>query len=97
MSVALPREPQLPTYRVPERLDPPAGEASEEEPPSESSVTLTDVSGIGPVYATRLAAAGVNTVEDLAGANPEEIAEAVEAPMGRVQRWIDAARQMTDA
>lgn len=96
MSVAIPREPEIPTFQVPERLPPPAEPAPEEDEAdlSESPPTLTDVEGIGPVYATRLASAGVNTVADLAAADPEQVAKAVEAPVGRVQRWIDAAGGM---
>lgn len=94
VSVALPREPQLPTFTVPEG---PAGtgraeatpESDEEGEPAAPS--LTDISGIGPVYATRLASAGIHTVEQLAVADAEKVAEAADVPLARAQRWVEEA------
>lgn len=96
MSVALPREPQRPTFRVPER--PPRAQESPVEPPAPdeepSPHSITDVSGIGPVYATRLEAAGVATLADLAAADAEAVAEAAEVAVTRATGWIESARHI---
>ncbi|MFB6184652.1 MAG: class III poly(R)-hydroxyalkanoic acid synthase subunit PhaC [Haloarculaceae archaeon] len=47
------------------------------------------VSGIGPTYAERLRAAGIETVADLKAADVATVAEAAEAPEGRVAAWLD--------
>lgn len=96
VSVAIPREPQPPALRMPDRSPPappaPAPEA-EEEPTSQG---VTDVNGIGPVFATRLEAAGITTLSDLAGANDEEVADAAEVTVRRAQGWIESARRLLD-
>jgi polyhydroxyalkanoate synthase len=60
--------------------------------------TLTDdedaddvdtVNGIGPTYAERLQAAGIETTADLAAADAETVAEAAEVSASRAQDWID--------
>lgn len=93
ISVAIPREPRPPAFRVPDH--PPA------PPPSEplavaddTSGTITDVSGIGPVYATRLGGHGLNTLADLADASPEQVAAAAQVGTGRAEGWIEAARSL---
>ena len=54
---------------------------------------LTSVKGIGPVYRTRLNAAGITTFSDLAGAKAAAIAEKVDVPEARVADWIAQAAQ----
>ena len=49
------------------------------------------VKGIGPAYAERLRDAGVETVGDLATADPDELAEQVDLSAKRVGRWVDTA------
>lgn len=94
VSVTLPREPEPPALRRPSQVDrPPAGpsgEASGTAPPP----NVTDVSGIGPVYATRLEAAGVATVSDLAESQPDRVAEAAEVTVTRARGWIESARDL---
>jgi predicted flap endonuclease-1-like 5' DNA nuclease len=52
------------------------------------------VDGIGPTYAERLREAGIDSVDALLDADPDEVAAATEASPGRVERWLDAARKL---
>ncbi|MFB6269680.1 MAG: helix-hairpin-helix domain-containing protein [Halobacterium sp.] len=65
------------------------GETDEET--GEAAESVSTVKGIGPAYASRLEDAGVETVGDLAGADPEELAERVDLSPKRVGRWVDSA------
>ncbi len=69
-------EPQEPDTTVPD------------ETPSEP---VDSIKGIGPSYAKKLGEAGVNTVDDLAGAEPETLAEQTGIAESRIQNWIDQA------
>lgn len=98
VSVAIPREPQPPALRAPDRpirptadQEPPATEEHQEEPTVQS---VTDVTGIGPVYATRLEAAGIATLSDLARNEAETVAEAAEVPVSRAAGWIESAQAL---
>jgi predicted flap endonuclease-1-like 5' DNA nuclease len=93
LSVAIPREPQQPAFRVPERPSRSRPEAKEEEP---SPHGVTDVNGIGPVYATRLEAAGVTTLSDLARSDAEDIAKAADVTAARAGSWIESARALLE-
>ncbi|SDF30896.1 class III poly(R)-hydroxyalkanoic acid synthase subunit PhaC [Halorientalis regularis] len=86
----------------PEAGGPPAedDEIEVETPESEDGeqATLTDeegadsvdtVNGIGPTYAERLEAAGIETTADLAAADAATVAEAAEVSASRAQDWID--------
>lgn len=59
-----------------------------------SASKLTDITGIGPAYEARLQAAGINTVEDLAGADAGSLAEQVEVIGGvsTIEDWISQAQ-----
>lgn len=98
VSVAIPREPERPAFRVPEPsvpgAEPVEADRRGEERPTSPSVT--DVSGIGPVYATRLEAAGVATLPDLAKSAPEDVAEAAEVPVARARSWIESAQALLE-
>jgi predicted flap endonuclease-1-like 5' DNA nuclease len=52
------------------------------------------VRGIGPTYADRLGEAGVETTADLLAADVSTLADAADAPEGRVEAWRDRARQL---
>ena len=52
---------------------------------------LTDVAGVGPAYADRLRAAGVETVADLAAADPVVLAGEADIPEGRLREIVAAA------
>lgn len=53
--------------------------------------TLQDLKGIGPSYETKLSEAGVETVDDLADADAEELSDETGLSSKRLQRWIDRA------
>ena len=100
VSVALPREPQLPTFKVPDGpIEPDSSAAADEDEsdppqatePQPDAPSLTDISGIGPVYATRLASAGIHTIEQLAEARQRKWRRQPTSP-DRAERWIEAAR-----
>lgn len=84
VSVAISREPVPPAFRETPPPMPPA--------PTTPSPDITTVSGIGPVYATRLEAAGISTTADLAASKAEQVAAAAEVPLSRAVGWIEAAK-----
>lgn len=53
---------------------------------------VSSVKGIGPAYASRLEDAGVETVADLAAADPEDLAGRIDLSPKRVGRWVDNAQ-----
>lgn len=62
------------------------------EPPSNQDTSdLTVVKGIGPVTARKLNAAGVTSTGQLAGSDPEALAEATGSSVSTVERWVAAA------
>ncbi|MCL7418501.1 MAG: class III poly(R)-hydroxyalkanoic acid synthase subunit PhaC [Halalkalicoccus sp.] len=52
---------------------------------------LEAVSGIGPSYADRLTEAGIETIADLAAADPADLAERTDLSTERVRDWVEAA------
>lgn len=79
ISLAVPREPQPPTFRVVPSLQ----DAGED---------LTLISGIGPVYAARLRNAGFTTLALVAAADPERLGEAAGVPTARAEPWVAQAK-----
>lgn len=77
ISVATSREPEPPTFR--------------KETPA--ALIVDSIEGIGPVFAERLTSAGLGTVEALASATPDQVAEAAGVSAARARTWIDLARQ----
>ena len=67
--------------------------APEPAPDAGSEDDLSEINGIGPVYKTRLAEAGIASFGALAAADASEVAEQIEVPVSRVQAWIDTARR----
>ncbi len=53
---------------------------------------VEEITGIGPTYAQRLQAAGIETVEDLVDADPATVAEATNAAESRVDDWLAQAQ-----
>jgi len=80
ISLALPREPEPPTFRV-----------GPGEPPDD----LTEIKGIGAVFASRLAAMGITSFRDLSSANSQDVAEHIDTQASRVDDWIAQARLRT--
>jgi polyhydroxyalkanoate synthase subunit PhaC len=75
-------------------------EERESDSDEESQSTLSDVEedadleridGIGPSYAERLAEAGIDDPEDLAEADPEDLAERIDVGVSRVEGWVEQA------
>ncbi|PSQ20450.1 hypothetical protein BRD04_08480 [Halobacteriales archaeon QS_9_67_17] len=66
----------------------PAPEAGEE-----GHQHVESVSGIGPAYANRLADAGVESVDDLATADADALAEETGISAKRIGRWIERAEE----
>ena len=56
---------------------------------------LTDIEGIGAARASKLEGAGIKTLEDLAGAIPQEIAEIVGVSNPVASGWIKKAEEIT--
>lgn len=78
----------------------PAPEATDEtggdvgQPPG-GTTPVDSIKGVGPTYAERLEDVGVETVADLAAADPEDLSERVDHPHftpGRLSGWIEQAR-----
>ena len=75
----------------------PAPEAPTDTPPRFRSGTtptgddLTEIKGIGPAFASRLAETGIASFDDLADQDADSLADAVNTTPDTAQRWIDAA------
>jgi polyhydroxyalkanoate synthase len=80
VSVATSREPEPPTVRTPR-----AG----------AGQSIEVIDGIGPVFATRLAEAGMEDIASLAEASPDSVAEAAGVSGARARSWIEQAQQST--
>jgi predicted flap endonuclease-1-like 5' DNA nuclease len=66
--------------------------ADESTPDGPSGQSVDTIKGIGPAYADRLSALGIETVADLADAEPDYVAEETDISIGRVSNWIERAR-----
>lgn len=77
ISVAISREPEPPAFKA-------------EKP---KSATVDTIDGIGPTYAERLTNAGLGTVDALAAASPDMVAEAASVSTTRARSWIELAGQ----
>lgn len=77
ISIAAPREPQPPTFRV--------------VPPIKEADDLTEITGIGATYAGRLAEAGIRSYADLARAGAARVADAAGVSVARAEDWISQA------
>lgn len=67
-----------------------AGETTTEHE-ADDGESLDVIKGIGPAYAERLSKAGIDSVADLAAANADDLAEAIDLSPKRVGRWIERA------
>ena len=76
--------PPPPSNRVPETTAP-------QDPPQDD---LTRINGIGPVYSQRLSDAGITTFSELAAADAEWVAAAIDVPAERVSEWTAAAANL---
>jgi predicted flap endonuclease-1-like 5' DNA nuclease len=84
VSIAAPHEPEPPSFRVVTNPAPPAA-------PNPNPDDLTEVVGIGPVFARKLMEAGISTFAELAQSEPAQVAQAAGVPESRVHDWIEQA------
>ena len=67
----------------------------DEEPATDESTdspSVEEIKGIGPTYAERLESIGVETVADLAAADPAEVAAAAQTGESRAGDWVERAQ-----
>ena len=67
------------------------GEAVEE-----TDAGLETLDGVGPAYAKRLRAAGVESAADLAAADPGALADETEVSESRLEDWVEQARTRSE-
>ena len=98
ISLTVPREPEPPSFRSPPEPPVQVAEASPEtEPPSEETTEpddLTEVNGIGPVYAQRLTEAGITTFTELAATSDSKLREVLGSRLGDVEGILEDARRL---
>jgi len=72
--------------------EPTADEDASADADEDASADVQDaIDGIGPTYAERLRAAGLGTVDALAEADPETVADAAEVGLSRAEDWRSQA------
>ena len=81
ISVAVSREPEPPLFRATSPAAPTKG--------------IDAIDGIGPVFASRLRAAGLETVGHLAAASLDTVAESAQVSSARARSWIEQAQSLT--
>lgn len=91
ISIAAPKDPEPPRFRV---VPPSTGG---DTPPEDGSSPddLTEINGIGPVFASRLRAAGITSFSELAATDPDTLAEITGAADSRVAEWLGQATART--
>lgn len=75
IQIAAPKEPEPPTFRV--------------VPPKRDD--LTEINGIGPVFASRLVEAGITTFAGLAAADVSTVVDATGISDAKAADWIGLA------
>lgn len=71
--------------------DPVVTDAEADDDPQRSGDPVTEIKGIGPAYADRLHGQGIETVGQLADADPAAIAAETDLGEGRVSDWVERA------
>lgn len=66
-------------------------DADTESEPGDDATPVEDIKGVGPTYADRLGEAEINSVEQLANADAETLADKTGISETRLQNWIDQA------
>ena len=99
VSIASPKEPEPPSFRVVTTPPPPPTEHVSHPAPPDTAPTetpdpddLTAINGVGPVFERRLMETGMATFAAIAEASPDRIAEATGVPTSRAEDWIRQAR-----
>jgi predicted flap endonuclease-1-like 5' DNA nuclease len=68
------------------------GTITEEPEQADDGTPVTEIKGIGNAYGNRLNSAGIDSVEDLAGADAASLAGETEIAEGRLEGWIEKAQ-----
>jgi predicted flap endonuclease-1-like 5' DNA nuclease len=71
------------------------GTEGEEGNGNAGGADLDEIRGVGPAYLGRLQDAGIETVSDLAAANPDDLADRIDVSSSRVADWVDHASELT--
>lgn len=87
-----PSEPEAEPSSAAEAPEAASEAAAEADPISWSDEPVESINGIGDAYAGRLADAGITTVGDLAAADATDLAESTDIAEGRLEGWIEQAR-----
>ncbi|MFC6823554.1 class III poly(R)-hydroxyalkanoic acid synthase subunit PhaC [Halopelagius fulvigenes] len=80
-----------------DETDEPAAEAGTDAGEPAAPTDLTEISGIGSGYRSRLRDAGVEDVTALAASDAESVAEEIGVSESRVRDWIAQARELTSS
>jgi predicted flap endonuclease-1-like 5' DNA nuclease len=67
--------------------------AADAAEPRSDGDPVDQIKGIGPAYGERLAEMGIETVDELAAADPVDVAEGASVGEKRASRWIDRAER----
>jgi predicted flap endonuclease-1-like 5' DNA nuclease len=67
--------------------------AADAAEPRSDGDPVDQIKGIGPAYGERLAEMGIETVDELAAADPVDVADGASVGEKRASRWIDRAEQ----
>ena len=70
-----------------------AGPGTDDVATGDDSVPVDQLKGIGPAYAERLADIGIESVADLAAADPETVGEGTSVGEKRAATWIERAQE----
>jgi len=70
----------------------PAPDVDDEPDEEEESDPVQEIKGIGPAYADRLGTVGIETIADLADADPEALAAETDISDTRVTEWVKRAK-----
>ena len=76
-----------------EAAEPDDDEEVEPDDGVEDGDSVELIKGIGPAYGERLATAGILTVDQLAAADPGEVAEEASVSENRASTWIERAKE----
>lgn len=94
------RDRLLPAPEIHDEPPPRFREAGSDATASPTSSTsspddLTAITGVGPVNADKLAAAGITTVAGVAASDPGKLSESIGISETVATKWIDSAKNLT--
>lgn len=89
-------EPEVDVPDAEQTVEDAVAEEPEDDEEPEAGTPVDTVKGIGPAYSDRLAEVGIHSVEELAAADPEELAERVTVAEKTVTKWVNRAKEQTE-